>query len=67
MDISSIIIAVCTIIGTVISVATVISKKFSRIDDKLDKIVLILSQQGQRLSKIEGYIEGKHDQIIGEE
>ena len=59
MDISSIIIAICTIIGTVISVSTLISKKFSRIEDKLDKIGLILNQQIQRLSKIEGYIEGK--------
>lgn len=66
MDYTNILIAICTVITTVITITKILGKKFDKIDErfnkvdeKLDRVFSILNQQGQRLSRMEGYQEGR--------
>lgn len=69
MDWTCVIVGVCTVVTTVIAVVSILGKKFEKIVDKFEKVFSILNQQSQRLSKIEGYIEGRdvHLKLTGTE
>lgn len=39
-------------------------QRFDLVDQKFDKVFSVLNQQGQRLSRIEGYLEGRDVRIV---
>lgn len=54
MDYTSIVIAICTVVATVISMSKILGKKFDKIDERFDKIDIRLDNIDQRLSRLEG-------------
>jgi hypothetical protein len=58
MDYVQIITSIGTVVSTVYILKTSLDKKFDRIDKRFDKIEEILRNQDQRISKLEGEVEG---------
>lgn len=59
----NIVIALCTVISTLISMKFLLLKPIERgldkIDTRLDRIDADLTQLNQRVSRIEGYLQGR--------
>jgi hypothetical protein len=60
MDWTNILIAACTAIGTVISIITILGRKFEEIRNDIRQI-------DNRLSRLEGYIQGRDFKSTGTE
>lgn len=70
-DYTNIIIAVCTLIGTVLSITTILGRKFDKIDARFDKIDLRFERVDQkfdqsldRLARIEVRVEERTLRVI---
>lgn len=58
MDYTNIIIALCSVIGTVFSITKILGKKFEKIEENFKEIRLDIRQLDNRLSHLEGYLIG---------
>lgn len=67
MDYTNIVIAACTAIGTILALASILGKRFDKMDKRFDKIEYELRLQGERIARIEGYLEGSNHRNTGTE
>jgi hypothetical protein len=59
MDWSNVVIAICTAVGTIISIVTILNRKFEKIESNFTEVRRDLRSLDSRISRIEGILEVK--------